>query len=331
MENVKDHSKTSISVMWCGNAAGDCLPPMVVYKAQNIYESWVKGGHKGTVYQCTKSGWFDSNTFEQWFMEVVLEYVRKNPGRYVLFGDNLASHFNVDVVRVAEENDIHFVMLPPNSTHILQPLDVAVFSSLKQSWRVILDEWKREVRTEGAFNKQFFPLLLKRLINSQESCMQKNLQSGFRACGIHPLQRSEPLSKLPSTTSLNVSESNSSLNETLIGLLKNNRGCGEKKRQRRGKKIAQPGEVLSSAKFDCASTPETSGAKRSKRTRTEEIWTCSSCSEDWKGEDDDGNRWIVCDMCDKQYHLQCSGITYDEEDYYEIDIENELFLCEECE
>ena len=36
--------------MWCGNAAGDCLPPMVVYKAENIYESWVKGGHKGTVY-----------------------------------------------------------------------------------------------------------------------------------------------------------------------------------------------------------------------------------------------------------------------------------------
>ena len=49
-------------------------------------------------------------------MEVVLGYVRKNPGRYVLFGDNLTSHFNVDV---AEENDIRFVMLPPNAIHIL--------------------------------------------------------------------------------------------------------------------------------------------------------------------------------------------------------------------
>ena len=127
--------------MWCGNAAGDYLPPMVGYKAQNI--------HKDTVYQCTKSGWFDSNTFEQWFMEVILEYVQKNPGWYVLFGDNLASHFNVDLVRVAEENDIHFVMLPPNATHILQPLDVAVFSSLKQSWRVILDEWKKGLRAHS--------------------------------------------------------------------------------------------------------------------------------------------------------------------------------------
>ena len=92
--------------------------------------------------------------------------------------------------------------------------------------------------------------------------MQKNLQSGFRVCGIHPLQCSEPLQRLPSTTSLNVSESNSSLNETLIGLLKNNHGCGEKKQERRAEKIAEPGEILSSAKFDCSSMPETSGTKR---------------------------------------------------------------------
>ena len=50
-----------------------------------------------------------------------------------------------------------------------------------------------------------------------------------------------------------------------------------------------------------------------------------------KGKDDDGNHWIVCDICDKQYHLQCSRITYDEEGYYEINIENELFIWEECE
>ena len=106
---------------------------------------------------------------------------------------------------------------------------------------------------------------------------------------------------------------------------------GKRNGKEGGEKIAQPGEILSSAKFDCSSTPETSGAKRSKRTHNKEIWTYSSYSEDWKGEDNDGNRWIVCDMCDKQYHLQCSRITYDEEDYYEIDNENELFICEECE
>ena len=134
--------------------------------------------------------------------------------------------------------------------------------------------------------------------------MQKNLQSGFRPCVIHPLQRSESLSRLASTTLLNVSESNSSLNKTLIGLSKNNHDFGEKKQQGRGEKIAQPGEILYSMKFDCSSMPETSVTKRSKQTHHEEL--CCSCNEEWKGEDDDGNHWIVCDICDKQYHLQCS-------------------------
>ena len=36
VENVKDTSKTSIAVMWCGSAARECLPPMVVYKAKMV-------------------------------------------------------------------------------------------------------------------------------------------------------------------------------------------------------------------------------------------------------------------------------------------------------
>ena len=103
---------------------------MVVYRAENIYEGWMRGGVKDCVYATTPSGWFDSKTFEKWFRQVILPYFQKTPEKYVLFGGNLASHFNMDVVRLAAENNIYFVMLPPNGTHLLQPLDVAVFSSL---------------------------------------------------------------------------------------------------------------------------------------------------------------------------------------------------------
>ena len=134
--------------------------------------------------------------------------------------------------------------------HTSHPLDVAVFSSLKRSWRVILDEWKKEVLTEGLFDKIYFPSLLKCLMNTQERSMKKNLQSWFRACGICPLDCSEPLYKLPSDNSY-VSESNSWLNETLIDLSKKNCGCGrENQKQTRRKKIAKPGEVLSLTMFE---------------------------------------------------------------------------------
>ena len=163
-------------------------------------------------------------------------------------------------------------------------------------------------------------------------------QSGFRACGICPLDPNEPLSQLPS---LDVSESNSLLNETLIDLLKKNRGFdSEKQKQTCGKKISKPGEVLSSTMFEEHAMQSSLEIKRKKKNgntnsmkegNSDDTWKCKSCKEIWHGQDDDGNRWIVCDACDGKYHLQCSGIYYEEEQYYEIEIENELFLCEECE
>lgn len=38
-ERVCENSKTTFSIMFCGNAAGDLLPPTVVYKARNLYEN----------------------------------------------------------------------------------------------------------------------------------------------------------------------------------------------------------------------------------------------------------------------------------------------------
>jgi hypothetical protein len=60
----------------------------------------------------------------------------------VLLGDNLAAHLSPYVTSLCEENNIRFCFLPENSTHILQPLDVAVFGPLKRRWRDVLEEWK---------------------------------------------------------------------------------------------------------------------------------------------------------------------------------------------
>ena len=51
-----EHSKQPTSLMFCGNAIGKFLLPMVVYKAQNLYAGWKAGGPQGTVYDATPVG-----------------------------------------------------------------------------------------------------------------------------------------------------------------------------------------------------------------------------------------------------------------------------------
>lgn len=78
--------------------------------------------------------------------------------------------------------------LPPNSTHLTQPLDVAFFHPMKVAWRKILSDWKSS--TEGLKNtvlqKQSFPALLNQLLNVLQPTMTATLQNGFRKCGIYP-------------------------------------------------------------------------------------------------------------------------------------------------
>jgi hypothetical protein len=83
--------------------------------------------------------------------QVFLKYIETLPQEEVkvLIGDNLASHLSPSVLELCEAHNIRFVFLPENSTHLLQPLDVAVFGPMKKRWRQVLTEWKEKDAREG--------------------------------------------------------------------------------------------------------------------------------------------------------------------------------------
>lgn len=241
VERVQEHSRASISLMVCGNANGDLLPPMTVYKAQNLYENWTTGGPPGSLYANSPSGWFDMNLFEQWFDGLFLPHVqstRAEGDKVVLIGDNLASHFSPKVIQSCQENNIYMTPFPPNATHLMQPLDVAVFGPMKKKWRQILNDWRKESRYPGSIPKEHFPTLLQRLWTAILENMTENLKSGFRATGLHPPNPEEVLSRIPDETQSRNSER--ILDSSLIELLKEHRGSGTSQRRKRGQKV-QPG------------------------------------------------------------------------------------------
>ena len=227
--------------MYCGNAAGMFLPPMVVYKANNCYTEWTAGGPPGTTYDATPSGWFDGRTFNRWFSKVFVPHVKDHPGTKVIIGDNLSSHFTSSVVNLAQEHDIRFVCLLPNATDLLQPLDVAVFRPLKLEWRKILSDWQKESRVKGSIPKNQFPGLLLRL---QNRLKPSNITAGFKASGIWPVDRNAVLKRLPQsrqdTGNTSVSET---FNVSIEDILMKHCGPGDKKKQPRGKKFV-PGRAI---------------------------------------------------------------------------------------
>lgn len=73
---------------------------------------------------------------------------------------------------------------------------MSFFAPLKRAWRKILDDIKTKQPTLNCVEKSIFPSLLRKLITEIRIQSSKNIQSGFRATGIYPLQPDEVLKKL---------------------------------------------------------------------------------------------------------------------------------------
>lgn len=239
---VIDSSKSSTSLMMSGSASGVLLPPYIVYRAENLYPTWIEGGPAQTRYNRSKNGWFEERTFEDWFLSIALPYLKKQPAPRVLIGDNLSSHISQNVIQTCNENDIRFVLLPPNSTGICQPMDVAFFAPLKRKWRAVLLEWKQKNR--GVVPKSDFPKLLKKTLEALETASE-NLKAGFAACGICPLNRQKVLQRLPKEAPDEHIISNA-INQEFIEFLKKTRMPENQQKKPRGKKIkVAPGKSVS--------------------------------------------------------------------------------------
>ena len=76
-ERVMNSTKSSISIMFSGTASGVLLPPYVVYKAIHLYDTWTEGGPPGARYNRSSSGWFESCSFEDWFIKIILPYAKE--------------------------------------------------------------------------------------------------------------------------------------------------------------------------------------------------------------------------------------------------------------
>jgi len=128
--------------------------------------------------------------FEDWFTFSFIPFIKNLVGTKVLIGDNLANHLSINVIKLCRINEVKFVLLPPNSTHLGQPLDLAFFRPLKSAWRNVLDKWKKKKR--GVLPKSEFPQMLKKSLETVQSPEFK-VKAGFKAAGIVPFNNERVL------------------------------------------------------------------------------------------------------------------------------------------
>jgi DDE superfamily endonuclease/Tc5 transposase DNA-binding domain len=127
-----------VSVVECICADGNVVPPLVIFRAENLSRQWIPASiHGNWSIGCNSKGWTSNIHGMQWLRQCFEPATRdKAGGEYrLLICDGHDSHITGEWVAHCMDNNIILAILPPHSSHLTQPLDVGVFGSLRNIWQ----------------------------------------------------------------------------------------------------------------------------------------------------------------------------------------------------
>ena len=126
--------KSQITVIGCGSATGQILPPFIIFAAKQLNILWTNEEVSGSRYAVSDKGWVDQELFFYWLKEHCLQNaVSQRP--LLLLLDGHSSHFEPNSIQFAKDNQVIIFCLPPHTTHECQPLDCSLFGPLKRHWQ----------------------------------------------------------------------------------------------------------------------------------------------------------------------------------------------------
>lgn len=138
----KNDDKECLTVLFGGNAAGQLLPPMILFNYKIIPRGVALLMPEGWGCGYTETGWETVESFYEWLKNLFYPWLLAEQIQFpiILYVDSHVSHMTLQLTDYCRAKKIVLIALYPNATHILQPMDVAVFRSLKMAWSTVVRE-----------------------------------------------------------------------------------------------------------------------------------------------------------------------------------------------
>ena len=142
------NDKRQITAVFCGSLTGDFLPLQLIYKGKtprcHPRFQFPKDWH---VTHSPKH-WSTEETMIQYINEVIVPYVESQRGALedpnqaaLVIIDNFKGQVTAAINELLEAHSIHVCLLPPNTTDLLQPMDIAVNKPAKDFLKRKFEHW----------------------------------------------------------------------------------------------------------------------------------------------------------------------------------------------
>lgn len=172
----------SHTLLGCMCADGSWIPPLIIFKGIRWNDNLKHDCLPNAMVRLSPKGWINSDLFLEWLQFFINSILPERP--VYLFMDSHASHINPNVISLAKNNQIFLFTFPTHTSHLLQPLNVGVYKSLKSNWASSLNAYMREKPGNKPIRTNFHTILNSTFIKSFRST---NIQNAFKKSGIYPL------------------------------------------------------------------------------------------------------------------------------------------------
>lgn len=163
---------------------GHIINPLVLFKGKELQSTWFPPETPSNWhFRCTENAFTTNKVSMDWLVHVFLPQTDANGAVRLLLCDNHGSHTTVPFMYECYRHNVQLVYMPSHSSHILQPLDVGVFSILKRKYRKEITNLSRYEETQPVQRSQF----IKYYIKARAEALQPfYIQSGWRGTGLSP-------------------------------------------------------------------------------------------------------------------------------------------------
>jgi hypothetical protein len=171
------------------------VPPFVIVAGKTHLSSWYEGSNlpRNWVIAVSENGWTTNKIGIAWLKHFNAHTKDRTVGAHrLLILDGHESHDSLEFQQFCKENKIVSLCMPPHSSHLLQPLDVGCFSSLKTAYGRQVENLMRS-RINHVTKLEFLPAF-NAAFNA--SITDDNIKGGFRGAGLVPFNPDVVLSKL---------------------------------------------------------------------------------------------------------------------------------------
>ena len=182
--NVVGRSE-KVTLLGCGNAAGNSIPPYFVYSGKKMESRWMDSSTPGAVGTVSDSGLSNSQIFLDYLKHHFKLHVPEQNDKILLLLDGHKSHVSLPVIEWAQVNNIIIHVLPAHTSHFLQPMDVGIYGPLQTIYDSLCHQKTRT--TSSLIMKEDVCQLA--CAAYMKSATPENLMSAFKKTGVFPLNR----------------------------------------------------------------------------------------------------------------------------------------------